>query len=335
MVLAEEESMLIIGHSQVRDLLPLRSCMHVVAEALADLARGEGVQPLRDGFLLPARQGVLAWMPGSLAAEKPFGIKVLSVIGKASEMGLDSHQGGVMIFDPIEGRPLALVEAGAITAVRTAAVSAVATDLLARKEASRLAILGSGTQARSHIEAMLAVRPIQNIRIWNRTPKHAKELAERQSTAHSIPVEVATSVEMAVKNADIVCTTTSSKDPILSGTLLEPGMHVNAVGASIPSCRELDGEVLRRATLFTDRRESLATEAGEYIAALEMGVIKVDDEVAEIGELLVGKREGRASSREITVFRSLGLAVEDVAAAHLVYANAVERGVGTQVDFSN
>ena len=326
--------MLIINHSQVRELLPMRDCMEVVGEALSTLARGEGVQPLRSGFLLPDHQGVLAWMPGSLATRQPFGIKVLSVVDNPGELGVDSHQGGVMIFDPANGAPLALCEAGAITAVRTAAVSALATDKLARPDAATVAILGAGTQARSHIEAMLAVRPIERIRLWSRTRETTEQVAEEQSAVHGIPLDVAIDVASAVEEADIVCTTTSAREPILSAEMLGPGMHINAVGASIPSWRELDTDVLPHVTLFTDRRESLANEAGEYIKGLEEGFVEAGLVIPEIGEILNDDHPGRTSDTEITLFRSLGLAVEDIASAQLVYQRAVDGGVGTHVDLS-
>jgi ornithine cyclodeaminase len=325
--------MLIISHSQVRELLPMRECMEAVGRALADLAKGQGVQPLRDGFLLPDKSGVLAWMPGSLAGGRPFGIKVLSVVENPGELGVDSHQGGVMIFDPTDGSPLALCEAGAITAVRTAAVSALATDKLARKGAKVVAILGAGTQARSHIEAMLEVRPVERFQLWSRDPKKARAFSEEQAERHGVPVESAPDAGSAVEDADIVCTTTSATEPILFADMLEPGVHINAVGASIPSWREIDPAVLPLVTLFTDRRESLANEAGEFIQATEEGLVEAGLVVPEVGEILNGDHPGRTSETEITLFRSLGLAVEDIASAQLVYERAVEMGIGTEVDF--
>ncbi len=325
--------MLIINHSQVRELLPMRDCMEVVGEALSGLARGEGVQPLRDGFLLPDKSGVLAWMPGSLAEGQPFGIKILSVVDNPGELGVDSHQGGVLIFDPSNGSPLALCEAGAITAVRTAAVSALSTDRLARKDAQVVAILGAGTQARSHVEAMLEVRAIERFRVWSRDPEKVAAFCDEQSERHGVPIEAVSDAGSAVEGADIVCTTTSASQPILFADMLEPGMHINAVGASIPSWREIDAGILPRVTLFTDRRESLQNEAGEYIQAIEEGFIESGLVVPEVGEILNGDHPGRTSETEITLFRSLGLAVEDVASALLVYERAAVQGVGEEVEF--
>ncbi len=324
--------MLILNHTQVRNLLSMEDCMKVVADALAALSWGEGLQPLRDGALLPDRSGVLAWMPGSLASGRPFGIKVLSVVENPRELGVDSHQGGVLIFDPANGSPVALCEAGAITAVRTAAVSAIATDRLARSDASSLAVLGAGTQARSHIEAMLTVRPIQRVRMWGRSAESTTEAAGELSKHHGIPIEVVTDKAEAVAGADIVCTTTSAREPIFFAEMLEPGMHINAVGASIPSYQEIDPRVVPLVTLFTDRRESLANEAGEFIAAIEAGLIPAGLVVPEIGEVLNADHPGRTSETEITIFRSLGLAIEDIASAQLVYERALEKGIGAEIN---
>jgi ornithine cyclodeaminase len=237
-----------------------------------------------------------------------------------------------MLFDPDNGLPLALLEAGSITEIRTAAASAVATDRLARSDACDVAILGTGTQARSHVEAMLAVRDVSRLRVWGRTTAHAERLADEESSRWGTVIEVAPNVPDAIEGADIVCTTTSSVDPILPGELLREGMHINAVGASVPTYRELDTEAVRRSRLFTDRRESLVNEAGEYQLALKEGAIGEDHLQAEIGEVLIGRHPGRTSDTEITLFRSLGLAVEDLAAARLIYTRAVERGVGTRID---
>ncbi|MDX2438212.1 MAG: ornithine cyclodeaminase family protein [Acidobacteriota bacterium] len=326
--------MLVLTHSQVRELLPMRECMDVVAEALGDLARGEGSQPLRSEIVLPDRRGVLAWMPGSLASGKPFGVKILSVLDNAAKMGLDSHQGGVMIFDPDTGSPLALLEAGAITAVRTAAVSALATERLARTNTTTLAILGAGTQARSHIEAMLEVRPFERIRVWSRDSETVARFVEELAARHDVLFESAADVRSAVAGADVICTTTSARKPILLGEMLDPGMHINAVGASVPSWREIDPGVVPLVALFTDRRESLQNEAGEYIEAVEEGLITSGLVVPELGEVLNRDHPGRTSETEITLFRSLGLAVEDIAAGQMVYERALERGIGTRVDLA-
>lgn len=326
--------MLIINHTQVRELLPMRDCMAVVGEALAALARGEGVQPLRSSMWTPETQCELCWMPGSLAAGQPFGIKIISCVDNPGELGVESHQGGVMIFDPVNGAPLALCECGAITAVRTAAVSALATDWLARPDATTAAILGAGAEARSHVEAMLEVRPVGLFRVWTRNADKAKAFAEEQAARHGVMFETAADVASAVAGADIVCTTTSAREPILFGEMLSEGTHVNAVGASLASWIEIDTTVVRRSKLFTDRRESLENEAGEYRLAITDGVIDDDHLQAELGEVINGDHPGRKTDSEITLYRSLGLAVQDIASAQLVYQRALERGVGTEADLS-
>jgi len=326
--------MLIINHTQVRELLPMRDCMEVVGEALAALARGQGVQPLRSSIWTPETQCELCWMPGSLAAGRPFGIKVMGCVDNPGELGVESHQGGVMIFDPINGSPLALCECGAITAVRTAAASALATDWLARPDATTVAMLGAGAEARSHVEAMLEVRPVDLFRVWTRNADKAKAFAEQQAAEHGVKVETAADVASAVAGADIVCTTTSAREPILFGEMLSEGTHVNAVGASLVTWREIDTTVVQRSKLFTDRRDSLENEAGEYRLAIEEGVIGHDHLQAELGEVINGDHPGRKTDSEITLYRSLGLAVQDIASAQLVYQRALEWGVGTKVDLS-
>jgi ornithine cyclodeaminase len=329
-----EDHMLIINNTQVRELLPMRDCMEVVGEALAALARGDGVQPLRSSMWTPETQCELCWMPGSLAAGQPFGIKIISCVDTPGELGVESHQGGVMIFDPANGAPLALCESGAITAVRTAAASALATDWLARPDATTVAILGAGAEARSHVEAMLEVRPVDLFRVWTRNADKAKAFAEEQAARHGVKIETAADVASAVAGADIVCTTTSAREPILFGEMLSEGTHVNAVGASLASWIEIDTTVVRRSKLFTDRRESLEHEAGEYRLAHKRGLIGENHLQAELGEVINGDHPGRTTDSEITLYRSLGLAVQDIASAQLVYQRALERGVGTEADLS-
>jgi ornithine cyclodeaminase len=222
------------------------------------------------------------------------------------------------------------VNASAITAIRTAAVSAVATRLLAREDVRELAILGAGVQARSHLEAMAVVRSFETARIWSRTAEHAQALADESSAP--FPIEAVGSAEDAVRAADVVCTTTSSREPILRRAWLGDGAHVNAVGSSIPTTRELDTETMAAAALFVDRRESTVNEAGDFLFAQREGAIGPEHIRAELGQLLAGTAEGRTSPDDLTVFKSLGLAVEDLAAAEHLYRRARETGGGTEVD---
>jgi ornithine cyclodeaminase len=235
----------------------------------------------------------------------------------------------VLLFDGETGAPRALLDASAVTEIRTAAVSGVATRLLARADATELAILGSGVQARSHLEAMAKVRPFARARVWSRTAEHARALAAEASAP--FPVEAVPSAEEAVRGADVVVTATSSREPIVERAWLEPGAHVNAVGSSIPTARELDAETVAAASLFADTRESMLNEGGDYLLAVSEAGIGPDHIQAELGEVLVGAHAGRRSADELTVFKSLGIGVEDLAAAELVYARARESGAGTAV----
>lgn len=318
-----------IGQDEVADLLPMPDCIEAVRGALAALARGEGIQPLRPVMWLPGKVGALGMMPGYLGSIETMGIKTVTVFPGNASTEYDSHQGTVMLFDAGNGRLKAVIDATEITAIRTAAASAVATDLLARENASVLAILGAGVQGHSHARAIPLVRPIDEIRVWSRTPDSARRLATEVGGSS----RAMTSVEEAVAGADIVCTTTASPDPILPGSLLEPGMHVNAVGSSVPFARELDAAAMSRSRIFVDRRESTVNESGDFIMARNEGAVDDDDIVAELGEVIVGTDPGRRSDDEITMFVSLGIAAEDIAAADLVYRNALESNRGFTVEF--
>ena len=258
--------------------------------------------------------------------------KLLTVFPENRAAGIESHQGAVLLFELEHGRLLSILDATSITAIRTAAVSGVATRLLAREDAGDLAILGSGTQAGTHLEAMRAVRPIRRVRVWSRSSDNARRFAERASARHGIEVEPCATAEAAVAGADLICTTTASREPVLRGEWLAPGAHVNAVGAVGADARELDTEAIRRSRLVVDRRESAVNEAGEFVLAKAEGAIGDDHIVGELGELVTGAVPGRTSPEEITVFRSLGIAVEDLAAAQTIHRRAIERGVGVVVE---
>jgi ornithine cyclodeaminase len=328
----ERMEVLIINQREVPDLLPMEECIDVMAEALAGLARGDSVMPLRGMARLPDQGGLLAWMPSLLPAAGVMGIKVISVFPDNQGTELDSHQGAVLLFEAERGRLLATIDASEVTAIRTAAVSGVATRLLARTDAGDLAILGSGTQARTNLEAMMIVRDIRRVRVWSRTREHAQRFAEREGKRHGLAVEVAATAREVVEGAHIVCTTTSATEPVVQGHWLSPGSHVNAVGFSGPTGRELDTEALLRARLFADRRESILNEAGDFLMAKSEGGIGDEHVVGELGELILGKVEGRTSPDEITIFESLGLAIEDLAAANYIYRRALETGKGTRVE---
>jgi ornithine cyclodeaminase len=267
-------------------------------------------------------------MPAWRGGDAPvFSLKEIVVSPGNPARGLDPHQGSVLLHDGTTGQLRAILNASPITEIRTAAVSAVATRALARRGAATVAILGSGVQGRSHAVAMRAVLPEAELRIWSRTPEHAVGLALAH---HGTP---AASVEEALDGADVVCTCTSSPEPVVRRAWLAPGAHINAVGSSMPWARELDVDVVAEAALFVDRRESTLNESGDYLQAVAEAGIGPDHIRAELGEVLAGQHPGRSGDTELTLFKSLGLAVEDLAAAELCVTRARTRGVGTEVDF--
>lgn len=323
---------LLINQVDVRRLLPMNECMEVMAQTLLTVAKGNAIVPLRPVMWLPEKVGALGMMPGYLGDIGMMGVKVVSVFPGNHGTAYDSHMGAVMLFEDKHGQLLAIVDASEITAIRTAAVSGVATRLLAREDASELAILGSGVQAASHLAAMLLARNITRVRLWSRNVQHAAKLAEIAGKRHGVAIDVMSSAQAAVEGADIVCTVTSAREPVLLGEWLQAGVHINAVGSSVAFTRELDTAAMVKAKLFVDRRESTLNEAGDFLLPRQEGAIEDTHIRGEIGEILLGCVKGRETEQEITLFKSLGLAVEDVAAAHHVYIKSLEDGSGVPVE---
>ena len=323
-------SVLILGHEEVEQLLDIPGCMEAVERALVALARGEFHLPLRRVIRPPGGSSFFGLMPAHRAGSRPlYALKTNAVFPGNPARGLDRHQGSVMLYDGTTGEVMAIMNATPITAIRTAAVSGVATRALAREDARELAIVGAGYQAHAHLVAMLEARQFERIRIAGRTYESARRVAADWPLA-----SVVATAEEAVRGADVVCTLTSSADPVVLGEWLEPGAHVNAVGACFPHARELDGAAVARATLVVDRRESAENEAGDYLLALQEGAIEAGHINAELGEVLAGMAPGRGAEDEITIFESLGIAVEDLAAAEYLERRALETGVGTTVEFA-
>ena len=323
---------LIANQDEVSELLPMNECIQVMEDTLIGLAQGDAILPLRTMLVLPDGESLMGLMPSYLGGIQSVGVKVIAAFPKNYGTEYDAHQGVVLLFDTEKGLLRALVDGTAVTAIRTAAVSGVATKLLARKGACDLAIIGAGTQARTHLEAMLLVRDIRRVRVYSRTKESANRFAEREGERHDIVVEVTKSAQDAVRGADIVCTVTTSHKPVVEGGSISPGAHINAVGAFSPTTRELDTDAVIRSRLFVDRRESTLNEAGEFLIPREEGVIGDEHIVGEIGEVLLGRVEGRTSGNEITLFKSLGIAVEDLAAAHHVLRRAAVSDLGTWVE---
>jgi len=323
----------IIGEKDVVALLPMAECMDLMASTLRTLTLGDAVNPLRSTTRLPDQIGVLGTMSAYVGGQiQALGTKVVTVFHGNQGTPYDQHQGAVALFEPQHGSLVAIIDATTITGIRTAAVTGVATRLLAREDAGDLAIFGSGVQAAAHLQAMLLVRKIRRARVWSIAPDQAAEFARRESAKHHIEVEVMASAEEAAQGADLICTCTSAREPVLLGKWIASGAHVNAIGASFPTSRELDIEAVVRSRFYVDRRESALNEAGEFLAAKREGAVTDAHIQGEIGEILAGKVQGRGSPEEITVFKSLGLAVEDVASAAFIWRRAVEQGVGIEVE---
>lgn len=295
----------------------MQSCIQLMRDTLAALARGEATQVLRTAMKLEGRN-VLGVMPSAFQSKNIAGTKVITVMPENSQKGLPSHQGIVIVFETQTGTLKAVVEGEAITAIRTAAVSAVATDLLARKDSKVLAILGTGVQARMHLESIQLVREIEQVFVWDRKVASAKKYAEEMSQQCKTPISYCETVEEAVRAADIICTVTAAKEPILFGTHVKKGAHINAVGACTPDCRELDTELVKRSRLYVDQIESAVHEAGDFLIPYKEGAVDEKHIVGEVGKILLGKVEARQTDHEITVFEALGLALEDLAAADFV-----------------
>lgn len=325
--------MLIVGEREVFDLLPMRECIGVMERLFSSLPGTAAAQPPRTVVWQDSRRGAVAAMPAWLSSPPALGAKLISVFPQNRAAGMESHQGIVALYDPGDGRLLALIHAGAVTAIRTAAVSGLATRLLANEGACELALLGSGTQARMHLQAMLAVRPIRRVRVWSRTEEHARSFAREMAELHDLPVEVTASAMDAVTQADLVCTVTAAAQPILAGTWLRAGTHVNAAGASVPSFRELDSGAIERARLFVEHRENILREADDVRVPLAEHRIGEEHILADLAALASGTHAGRTAVREITVFESVGMALEDLAAAQYVYEHAVAEKRGTSIAF--
>jgi ornithine cyclodeaminase/alanine dehydrogenase-like protein (mu-crystallin family) len=292
------------------------------------LSEGRAVVPLRSVMAMPDARGMLGNMPGYLADPECFGVKLVSIMPRNEPPRYSSHLGLVLLFESEHGCPVAILDAAEITAIRTAAASGLATRLLARPDAGDLAILGAGEQARSHLEAMLAVRPLRRIRVWARDRGKAEVFAGTQGARYGVAIETTGSVPEAVEGADIICTLTKAREPILCGDWISRGAHLNVVGSSIASAAEIDTVTVVQSRFFVDCRNSTVNEGGEYLRALRCGAISAAHIAAEIGEVANGTNAGRTSPDEVTLYKSLGVAPQDLASAHYVLERARAAGIG-------
>ena len=315
------------------DSITMEECITVMENIFIQLEEDQAFNPLRSAMLIPGENGLLSMMPGYVNKQDIMGIKSVSVYPENANIGLESHQGSVTLFNALNGTPLAIMDAGQITAIRTAAVSGLATRILAKKNSKILAILGSGIQARTHIEAMTTILNLEEIRVWSKNKKNAKKLVEEQRKKYAIPFRPFDTVNEAIYNADIICTTTAAVEPILQGNYLMQGVHINAVGSSVRNTRELDGFAIKLSKLYVDKIESTINESGDFLMAKQEGTIDDNHIIGTLGEILTKQKKGRNNINDITLFKSLGLAVEDIATAFFIYDKYVKSNKGNWVEF--
>jgi ornithine cyclodeaminase/alanine dehydrogenase-like protein (mu-crystallin family) len=323
----------ILRSADVHSLLPMGECIDLMHRTMSAVSEGRVVLPLRSVLVMPGELGMMGNMPGYLGEPECFGVKLVSLIPRNKPPQYSSHLGIVLLFEVEHGQPVAMLDAAEITAIRTAAASGLATRLLAKPEASDLAILGAGEQASSHLAAMLCVRKLRRIRVWGRDEDKAAAFALTEGAKHKVTIEVVSTPREAVTGADIICTVTKARDPILLGEWIEPGAHLNVVGSSISTTAEIDTPAVVKSRFFVDYRSSTITEGGEYLRALRAGAITPEHILGEIGEVANGSKTGRTSPGDVTLYKSLGIAPQDLASAHYVLQKARERRVGQVIDF--
>jgi len=323
--LQEELTMQVLGAAAIEALLPINDCVDVVAQAMQTISKGQVLAPLRTMMPLAPPNG-MGVMPGAMLSHGRFGIKVVALYPGNGARGLPSHAGVVLLFDGETGGPVAVLEGDTLTAMRTAAASAVATRALARPDSAVLAVLGAGYQALWHVRALRGVMPLQRLQLWSRNRASAQRLVDTLALPASVLVTIADSAQAAVAGADVVCTVTASREPILHGDWLVPGQHVNLVGASVASAREADDVVVQRSRFFVDARDSAAVQAGEWIGALRAGAVGAGHLRGEIGEVLLGRIPGRIGAGDITVYKSLGHVAQDLATADALVRRARASG---------
>jgi ornithine cyclodeaminase/alanine dehydrogenase-like protein (mu-crystallin family) len=320
--------MRILTASDVTRLLPVRDCIGLMRAAMMQVSAGNTVLPLRQFIAIPGATGKLAVMPGYVADPASFGVKIVSKFPRAPGDKHGTHVGAVMIFDAVDGLPLALIDGATLTAIRTAATSAMATDVLARDDVSTLLVTGCGEQAHHHIVALRHVRAFKRVLVWGRNADRARLLAK------AVCGEVAPDLDEAAMQADVICTTTSAVTPYLHGAVLPVGVHVNLVGSALSTSAEADGDVVRRARFFVDSRAAAMAAAGEFRDAVAAGLVDEGHIAGEIGDVLLGHVAGRQAAREITVYKSLGVTAQDLVAAHAVWRAAETAGAGTVIDLA-
>ena len=323
--------MLLLSEHDVRVLLPMDDLIACMESALAEFSAGRVQQPLRTVLTVGPSHSFFGVMPSFIPKSGALGTKLVTVFGSNPAIGLPSHLATIVLLDSTTGELLSVMDGRYITEARTAAVSAVSAKLLAREEASTLAILGSGVQARSHLRAMARVRALHDVRVWSPREESRRAFVDEMRQEISAPITAVADAEDAVRGADVVVLATASREPVVRDAWVDDGAHIAAVGACRPDQREMDTPLVRRARVFVDSRTGAMAEAGDLVIPMREGAFASDHIAGELGELAGGAVPGRRSQSEITLFKSLGMAVEDVAAAHLAYVRATERGLGRGV----
>lgn len=320
--------MRVLNGADVRRLLPMKDCIDLMRQAFRVVSDGGADQPIRRAVWTSDKSGLLSLMPGHIAEPALLGVKLITVFPNAT--GVGSHQGLVVLFDARTGAPLGIADAAEITAIRTAAATAAATDVLARPDARTLSVLGTGEQARSHLEALPLARPFERVLIWGRDGAKAQGLRDWAAARLNLNAEVAATAQAAAA-ADVICTVTAAPEPILEGAWLRPGAHVNVVGSSIPSTSEIDVETVVRARVYVDYRASALELAGDLRRAFATGGVGESHVVGEVGQVLNGTAPGRRSPDEITLFKSLGMAAEDLLCASWLLERAERSAIGQTI----
>lgn len=322
---------LLLTETDVAALLETGPLVDLMEATLADFSRGSTIQPVRTILRLEDHGSFIGVMPAALPGDAGAGLKVVSVAPRNAGRGLPTHLATILVLDPATGALEAILDGRLVTERRTAAVSAAAARRLANPGAGTLALLGSGVQAGSHLEAFAAVLPLREARVWSPDPDRREAFARARDGTGGVAVRAVASAETAVRGADLVVTVTAARAPVLCGDWLAPGAHVSAVGSCTPDSRELDGEAVRRSRVFVDSLAAARQEAGDLLGAAREGGWDFADVAGELGALFAGAVPGRRDAREVTLFESLGLACEDVAAARWLIGRAREHGVGASL----
>jgi len=328
----KREAMLVLSENDVRSLLDVEELIPVLEQAHIQFSTGKAVMPVRQVVPLPQIKGRITSMPAYLSESNALGMKVVTYFPENPKQGLPMILASVFLYSTESGRLLAVIDGTYITSIRTACVSAFATRALANPETPALGVLGAGVQARAHIRALCRVRKIREIKVYDVLEKSVESLKEELEPEVGIKIEPAKTAEEAVRNADLLVTVTTAKEPIVSADWLRPGVHINAVGSHRPDLREIDAATFERARIVVDSREAIMAECGDILLAIKEGVITENHIYAEIGEILAGKKPGRTAANEITVYKAVGIAIQDVATAQLAYEKALKRKVGTMVE---